>query len=162
MKEASTRIFVVQGETDEDSSNYQTRSCVARSMNQHLQIRANKRKTRMDEREAKTRQRSSIERYLLYRLYRSGGQRLQINFQKRKETAARLKASNKVPNTRYACMVECHQSGRQRVEPSLPQFREDHIAGKGVNSMSHYNLVHKFIPMPQVAKIPDATAAVEK
>ena len=30
---------------------------------------------------------------------------------------------------------------------------EDHIAGKGDNSLQHYNLVHKFIPMPQAMKI---------
>ena len=28
--------------------------------------------------------------------------------------------------------------------------------------MNHYNLVHKFIPMPQAMKIPDAKAAVDK
>ena len=28
--------------------------------------------------------------------------------------------------------------------------------------MSHYNLVHKFIPPPQTMKIPDAKAAVDK
>ena len=39
---------------------------------------------------------------------------------------------------------------------------EDHIAGKGFTSMSHYNLVHKFIPMPQATKIPDAKASVDK
>ena len=26
------------------------------------------------------------------------------------------------------------------------------IAGKGYNSMNHYNLVHKFVPMPQAMK----------
>ena len=31
-----------------------------------------------------------------------------------------------------------------------------------MNSLSHYNLVHKFIPMPQAMKIPDAKAAVVK
>ena len=31
-----------------------------------------------------------------------------------------------------------------------------------MNSLSHYNLVHKFIPMPEAMKIPDAKAAVEK
>ena len=30
------------------------------------------------------------------------------------------------------------------------------------NSMQHYNLVHKFIPMPQAMKIPAAKAAVDK
>ena len=28
--------------------------------------------------------------------------------------------------------------------------------------MTHYNLVHKVIPMPQATKIPDAKAAVDK
>ena len=31
-----------------------------------------------------------------------------------------------------------------------------------MNSSSHYNLVHKFIPMPQAMKIPDAEAAVDE
>ena len=39
---------------------------------------------------------------------------------------------------------------------------EDHIAGKGQNSISHYNKVHKFILMPHVMKIPVAKAAVNK
>ena len=33
---------------------------------------------------------------------------------------------------------------------------------KGGNSLQHYNLVHKFIPVPQAMKIPAAKAAVEK
>ena len=32
----------------------------------------------------------------------------------------------------------------------------------GNNSRQHYNLVHKFIPMPQAMKIPAAKAAVDK
>ena len=28
------------------------------------------------------------------------------------------------------------------------------ITAKGMNSLNHYNLVHKFIPMPQAMKIP--------
>ena len=35
---------------------------------------------------------------------------------------------------------------------SVPNYHEDHIAGKGENSLQHYNLVHKFIPMPQAMK----------
>ena len=41
-------------------------------------------------------------------------------------------------------------------------YHEDHIAGKGGNSLQHYNLVHKFIPVPQAMKIPAAKAAVDK
>ena len=45
---------------------------------------------------------------------------------------------------------------------SLPNHHENHIAGKGDNSLQHYNLVHTFIPMPQAMKIPAAKAAVDK
>ena len=39
---------------------------------------------------------------------------------------------------------------------------EDHVAGKGDNSLQHENLVDKFIPMPQAMKIPAAKAAMDK
>ena len=39
---------------------------------------------------------------------------------------------------------------------------EDHIAVKGDNSLQHYNLLHKVIPMLQAMKIPAAKAAVDK
>ena len=45
------------------------------------------------------------------------------------------------------------------MENSVPHNHEDHIAGKGQNSLQHFNLVHKFIPMPQAMKIPAAKAA---
>ena len=44
----------------------------------------------------------------------------------------------------------------------MPHYHQDHIAGKGENSLQHYNLFHKFIPMPQAMKIPVAKAAVDK
>ena len=43
-----------------------------------------------------------------------------------------------------------------------PETHEDHIADKGFTSMTHYNLVHKFIPMPLSMKIPFVKAAVDK
>ena len=49
-----------------------------------------------------------------------------------------------------------------RMEESLPNHHEDHVARKGDNSLQHYDLVHKFIPMPQAMKIPAAKAAVDK
>ena len=48
------------------------------------------------------------------------------------------------------------------MEESILKNHEDHIAGKEDNSLQHYNLVHKFIPMPQALKMPAAKAAVEK
>ena len=58
-----------------------------------------------------------------------------------------------------ACL-EADESTRLRVEESLPNHHEDHIAGKGDNALLHYNLVRKFIPMPQAIKILAAKAAV--
>ena len=47
-------------------------------------------------------------------------------------------------------------------EIQYPNHHEDHIAGKGDNSLQHYNLVHKFIPTPRAMKIPAARAAVDQ
>ena len=70
-------------------------------------------------------------------------------------------ASDKI-KTRLACIMEASESTRLRMGESLPNHHEDHTAGKGSCSLQHYNLVHKFIPMPQAIKIPAAKAAVDK
>ena len=64
--------------------------------------------------------------------------------------------------TAYACIVEAHESIRKRLESTLPRNHDDHIAEKGSNSLTHYNLVHKCIPMLQVMKILDANAAANR
>ena len=64
--------------------------------------------------------------------------------------------------SQFACILEANESTRLRMEESLPNHHEDHIAGKGDNSLQDYNLVHNFIPMPQAMKIPAAKAAVER
>ena len=69
-------------------------------------------------------------------------------------------ASNKI-KTKLACILEADESTRMRMGNSKPHCHEDHIAGKGENSLQHYNLVHKFSPLPQAMKIPAAKAAVE-
>ena len=62
-------------------------------------------------------------------------------------------ASNKI-QTKLACILEANESTRMRMGNSELSNHEDHIAGKGDNSLQHYNLVHKFIPLPQAIKIP--------
>ena len=69
--------------------------------------------------------------------------------------------SNKI-KTKLACILEADESTRPRKGKSVPNYHEDHIAGQGDNSLQHYNLVHKFLPMPQAMKIPAAKAAVDK
>ena len=69
--------------------------------------------------------------------------------------------SNKI-KTKLACTLEADESTRMRMGSSIPHYHQDHIAGKGEISLQHYNLVHKFVPMPQAMKIPAAKAAVDK
>ena len=64
--------------------------------------------------------------------------------------------------SRCSKILEASESARLRMEESVPNYHEDHIAGKGDNSMQHYTLVHKFILMLQAMKISAATAAVDK
>ena len=54
------------------------------------------------------------------------------------------------------------QDSVQRIESVTKRTHEEHIAGEGQNSVSHYKLVHKLIPMLQAMKIPHAKAAVDK
>ena len=70
-------------------------------------------------------------------------------------------ASNK-SKTKLACILEADESTRLCMAESLPNYHEDHIAGKGENSSQHYNLVHKFILMPQAMEILAEKAAVDK
>ena len=64
--------------------------------------------------------------------------------------------------TRLACILEADESTRLRMGNSVPNHHEDHIAGKGDNSLEHYNLVHKLFPLPQAMKIPAEKAALDK
>ena len=67
-----------------------------------------------------------------------------------------------IRQTKYACIVEAGASTRKRMEGTLHKGHEDHFAGRGINSLNHYNLVHKCIPVIQAMNIPDAKAAVDK
>ena len=71
-------------------------------------------------------------------------------------------ASNKI-KTRLACILEAGESTRLRMGESLPNHHEDHIGGKGENSLQHYNLVHKIYSYASSnLKISAAKAAVVK
>ena len=55
--------------------------------------------------------------------------------------------------TKLACILEADESARLLMGNSFPNHHEDHIAGKGDNSLQHYNLFHKFIPESLAMKI---------
>ena len=56
--------------------------------------------------------------------------------------------SNKIKKTNLACFLEADESTILRMGNSMPHYHQDHIAGKGENSLQHYNLVHKFLWLP--------------
>ena len=62
------------------------------------------------------------------------------------------------------CRIQLNCTGKlvATLDDIRRNIHEDHISGTGVNSLSHYRLVHKFIPMLEALKIPEAKAAVEK
>ena len=78
------------------------------------------------------------------------------------ETDSETKGSNKIQKTKHVCIAEAHESTRKLFELTRPKDHEDHIAERDFTPMSHNNLVHKFVPMPQAMKVPDAKEAVDK
>ena len=60
--------------------------------------------------------------------------------------------SNEI-KSKLACILEASESTRLRMGESPPNHHENQNAGKGDNSLQHYILVHKFIPVPQAMKI---------
>ena len=65
--------------------------------------------------------------------------------------------------SKFACILEASESTRMRMEGSkYYQNIMRTILQERDNSLQHYNLAHKFIPMPQAMKIPAAKAAVDK
>ena len=64
--------------------------------------------------------------------------------------------------TKLVCILEAGESTRLRMGESLPNHHEDHIAGRGDNSLQHKILVHTFIPVLQAVNIPAAKAGVDK
>ena len=64
--------------------------------------------------------------------------------------------------SKFACTLEASESTRMRMEESLPNLHEDHIAGRGDNSLQHYNTVHKFYSYASSNEEPAAKAAVDQ
>ena len=57
------------------------------------------------------------------------------------------KAKASEAKTRFSCITQAQESTRQRMESVMKRIHEEHTAGKGQNSVLHYNSVHKFVPM---------------
>ena len=69
--------------------------------------------------------------------------------QARRVSMGRPVARLRVSNQNLRVSWKASESTSMRVEESPPNYHEYHFAGKGDSSLQYYNLVHKFIPMPQ-------------
>ena len=74
----------------------------------------------------------------------------------KKSRPREFRSKTNIFKSKFACILEASESTRMRVEGNSTEKIMDHIAGKGDNSLQHYNLIHIFIPMPQAMKIPAA------
>ena len=54
--------------------------------------------------------------------------------------------------TKYACVVDADESARKRLEGVPHRYHEDHVSANRLSSLSRYNLVHRFIPIPEAVK----------
>ena len=54
--------------------------------------------------------------------------------------------------TKYACIVDADETKRPRLDGAVHKHHQDHITEIEMNSLNHYNLVNKFIPMPEAMK----------
>ena len=64
-----------------------------------------------------------------------------------------------IRKTKYSRIVEADESARERLEGTLHKDHGEHIAGKGINPLNHYNLVDTCIPMSKAMDILEATSS---
>ena len=151
MKGHLTDFFMVRGETDEETNDLKTRQCMARYVDAYVWCSEKQGKTKVGYRETKARSCQAITWYFL--------QQCSVKHQ---QIAAGKPAAILGTTRPNMLVVGADESMRIRLECAPHWYHEDHISAKGKKSLSQYNLAHKFHPMPQALKIPDAKAAVEK
>ena len=67
---------------------------------------------------------------------------------KLRETDSETKGFNKIKKTKHACIVESHDTTRKRWDRLNRKIMKITLHKEGLNSLSHYNLAHQFVPMP--------------
>ena len=149
-------------ETDKSSNDNQTRSCMARSMDEDRSSRSESRKNRNGQK--KNRSSTTLgnreEFTLPIRMTKNTKKFSKMRGESWKDlwhqpcrakrspngitkVVAKLEiASEKIAKMVHECIVESHESKRQGVESSQSKNLEDHITDKGFTSMSHFKKRH--------------------
>ena len=156
-RETSRRIYVVRVETVMKAVNIQTRLFMARTLDE---IGKN---AQLKERQKWSHEKSKLDNARKLRgIYFTDPEDKEFketikNARKKLETPVApampcktrknsqyvvTSGKSNVIKSKLACILEASESTRLRMGDSLPNHYEDHIAGKGDNSLQHYNLVH--------------------
>ena len=166
-RKSSRRIYVVRGEINEKTADIQARSFMARTLWENGKECQAEGKAKSSISTTHENCEESILSTLRSRIFRRP---LRMKHRRLPLCLAKFLRTGRIVGvvgltelkTKLACILEASDSTRLHMGESLPNHHEDHIAGKVDNSLQHFHLVHKFIPLPQAMKIPAAKAAVDK
>ena len=166
----SPHLCMVRGErpTRKQKTSRPDGWCVARYVEMYVRCSKKESKTKMGNRETKARQCQTIERNIyiepnaeeLKLAVRAARRKLEVPMSAAMPCKIPIKSSGETHRnigqrkTKYACVVDADESTRPRLEELGHKPHQDHITAKGMNSMTDYSLVDKFIPMHQAVKIP--------
>ena len=149
---ATWRIHMVREETCEEIDNLSCRQSVARDVEAYVWCIKTQSEAKVGHRETKARKCQTNTWYLLHWSWRRG---IQAYYERCSKKVGTSGASSKMPcktpancsgetcrnvgkqKTNYACIVDADESMRIRLEGVPRRYHEDHIAAKGVNSLSH-------------------------
>ena len=164
-RKATWWIYMVRWETYEETNNLKTRQRVAGYVEAYVWCSGKESKTKMGHRETKARQCQTIKRNIFYwndeefkLTKKAARKKLEVPMPAAMLCTIPIKSSGEnhlnvgKRKTKYACIVDGDESTRPRLEGAGHKPHQDHITAKGMNSISHYSLVHKVIPMPQALK----------
>ena len=158
---------MVRAETDKKTNDFQTRHFVAWGLERYVWCVEMQREAKVGYRETEARQCQKIAWYLLRRSWWWRIQRYHeecaqkvvkfrcqpqcfANFNVR--STGELVALKRIARQRTLALLKPIEPTRKRMEGSPHKNHEDHIAGKGMNPLSHNNLVRKIFPLPRAMK----------
>ena len=166
-RKATWWVHMVRVETCKETNNFTCRQCMARYAETHVWCSEKESKTKMDIEKPQV---DNWEEYsLLNQTMKSSssqwkplGESWKFRCQQQVKSSGETHRSIVKRKTKYACVVNADESTRPRLEGTIHKHHQNHITEKRMNSLNHYSVVHKFIPMPQAMKNPDVKAVVAK
>ena len=176
--QSSQDLFLwTKGQTDEETNNPKTRQCMARYVEAYVWC----------SKKSQAKRRWAIEKPKLDNARQLRGIFLMNQMMKNFNIPWKTLVESWKFRCQQQCLVKtpvncrgetCHSIGKRKQNQTCLYCRcgwiFENTIGRGTAqvswrshrckriSLSHYNLVHKFIPMPQALKMPVAKAAVEK